>query len=81
MRSEFMSVTIPDIGGYLLGEFGHFSDSNETVDSMVSWVVVQGGRFWYLKSRVLAGWAGRLRNVRLAALDLREDIRVDLVGS
>jgi len=50
----------------------NFRDSSEPVDSEVSWVVVQGRSFWYLESRVLAGLVRRFRNVRLAALDLRE---------
>jgi len=37
--------------------------------------------FWHLKSRVWRVWPGRLVNVRLAALDLREISGLDLEGS
>jgi len=48
----------------------------------VSWVVVQGrGHFWHLNHVFDGFWPGRLRNVRLAALDLMEISGVDLEGS
>jgi len=46
----------------------------------VSGVVVQEVVFWVGKSPIMAGWPGRLRNVRLAALDLEGSQEVDLGG-
>jgi len=48
------------------------------VDSRVSWVVVQGGHSGTGNSLFYQIWSERLRNVRLAALDLEEDLMVDL---
>jgi len=51
-------------------------DLGETVDSEGCLVVVQGGRFLAPGIAYFGGfWLVRLRNVRLAALNLEEDLR------
>jgi len=48
----------------------------------VFWVVAQGGHFWRLNHVFFCPvWSGWLRNVRLAALDLKEISGVYLEGS
>jgi len=46
----------------------------------VSWVVVQGGHFWHRDSLFHRFGQGRLRNVRLAVLNLNEISGMDPGG-
>jgi len=80
--SEFIAGTIPVIGSTFYVNSVTLAILVKMVDSGVSWVVVQVRSFLTPKSRVLTGfWPVRLRNVRLAALDLRWISGVDLEGS
>jgi len=57
---------------HYLRKFSHFSDSSEMVDSGSVLGSSPGRSFLTPKSRVLTGLSRRVRNVRLAVLDLRE---------
>jgi len=70
-----MMITIPVIVSYFLGTLVTLASLVKTVNSKVSWVVVQGGHFWHLKSRVFTGLAMEAQKRETGGIESEGDIR------